>query len=319
MENQSKSQAVSPWIGPILLAGIATTLLTLFLVWVTQGSVNIMGWYANRIIPVGAIFVGLLAGSGYSIVIKQTGTRVGKSLIFIILGLQVIAYFLIVYLKYMSLKAMLSEDMILEGSKSLNFWSYFDASAQSLGFKPRYGDGEATPLGMWGYGIKFLEIVGFCAGTLIFPLVLKGAPHCEACQRYKKTRFIALIPAMAPDRKVNKKDSGDVAAYEKEMNEAMQKAVTVQQGLLAKFAQGEILSVMPTLQELRKTMGATANSYNRLRLDLIYCPSCSDSVIKSLQLVGQGNESKTTQLGELQPLASHHTKDLLDRLKASKI
>jgi hypothetical protein len=313
MENQSKSQAVSPWIGPIVLAGMASTVITLFLVLLSQGSINIMGWYASRIIPVGAIFVGLVAGIGYSVVIKKTGTRVGKWLVLAIFCLQIAAYFCLEFLTY---KAVVNFG---DGAEKLDFWQFFDANVQSMGFKQKYGNGEASPLGVWGYGIKFLEITGFALGSIIVPLVLTTSPHCENCQRYKKTRFVALIPAMASGRKVNKKDAGDVAAYEKETNEAMQKAVETHQGLLAKFAQGDLSGVMPVLQELRKVMTATANSYNRLRLDLVYCPNCLEGVIKSQHIIGQGNETKTTDVGAPQPLASHHTKDLLDRLKASKI
>ena len=55
---------------PVLLCGLATTALALFGVYLLDAKTDdfhIMGWYANYILPVGAVIVGVAASSGYGI------------------------------------------------------------------------------------------------------------------------------------------------------------------------------------------------------------------------------------------------------------
>lgn len=54
----------------VLLAGSATSVGTLGLLFVLNAAcddLNVMGWYADGIIPAGAALVGLIAGSGYGL------------------------------------------------------------------------------------------------------------------------------------------------------------------------------------------------------------------------------------------------------------
>jgi hypothetical protein len=312
-ETKNQSRAASGWLGPILLAGMATTCLTLFLLWLAPDSVNLMGWYANRIIPVGAILVGLLAGLGYSIVSYRSGTRIGSGLLLAILALQIGAYFLAKYIEFRSVLAAFPEDR----EQLPSFWKFFDITTQAMAFKPKYG-GEASPLGMWGYGIRFLEIGGFCLGTLIVPLILKTTPHCEACQRYKKTRFMCLIPMTAVPRKLNKKDPADLADFEREVETAQKQGEGQVKTILEHLGEGNIAGAVALLASLRPAMNTTNGLVDRLRLDVIHCPSCNEGMVRTQRLLGQGNEIKTVPVGE-QPLAGHYVQTLLEGLKSNKI
>ena len=59
----------------VLACGIASTILALLLVYLLQNNAdtNPMGWYADYVFPAGAIFVGLLASSGYGAAAWKTG------------------------------------------------------------------------------------------------------------------------------------------------------------------------------------------------------------------------------------------------------
>src|SRR5438105_15575156 len=65
-----------PFPVPVLLCGLATTALTLLGVYALNRvapDFNIMGWYANKILPMGSMLVGIAASSGYGIAAWPSG------------------------------------------------------------------------------------------------------------------------------------------------------------------------------------------------------------------------------------------------------
>src|SRR6185295_12313485 len=85
------------------LASTAATLLGVYLLNVFTDDFNIMGWYANYVLPVGAIMVGVAASSGYGLASWLTGIKITKSLLWIVLALQVAAYFVAQFIEFQSL------------------------------------------------------------------------------------------------------------------------------------------------------------------------------------------------------------------------
>ena len=84
----------------VILFGLATTAAALAGVWFAgQHDVNIMGWYANYVIPAGAILVGLAASSGYGLGSYVTGTKVSGRLLVMVLALLTASYFAAKYLQ----------------------------------------------------------------------------------------------------------------------------------------------------------------------------------------------------------------------------
>ena len=84
-----------PFPLPILLCGLGTTALTLIGVFLLDRfapDVNIMGWYANKILPAGAILVGIAASCGYGIAAWFSGLKMSNRMMWLILGLQTCAY-----------------------------------------------------------------------------------------------------------------------------------------------------------------------------------------------------------------------------------
>src|SRR5438477_13077316 len=70
---------------------------------------------------------------------------------------------------------------------------------RSFRFESHGTPGE--PLGVWGYGVRALALLGFVGGGLAGPILLKAKPYCEACRSYKRTTEVARIPAAAPRKK----------------------------------------------------------------------------------------------------------------------
>src|SRR5678815_2792706 len=79
----------------VLQCGIVTSVLALAGVyWLGRNTTDfhIMGWYANYVIPAGALIVGLVAGSGYGIASWFSGVRISRGLLWTVLLLQTGAY-----------------------------------------------------------------------------------------------------------------------------------------------------------------------------------------------------------------------------------
>src|SRR5262249_50527370 len=79
----------------VLLAGLATTVLALVGVYVLDviaPDFHIMGWYANYILPAGALIVGMVASSGYGLASWFSGIKITSKLLWIVLVLQLGAY-----------------------------------------------------------------------------------------------------------------------------------------------------------------------------------------------------------------------------------
>ena len=87
----------------VLVSGLFTSALALAGVyWLGKNSndFHIMGWYANYVIPAGAMIVGIAAGSGYAVASWLTGSRISRGLLAAVLILQTTAYLTAEYVEY---------------------------------------------------------------------------------------------------------------------------------------------------------------------------------------------------------------------------
>ncbi len=163
----------------VLAAGAVTTLIAFAIVFaLAKSGTNVMGWYVNWILPAGAIFVGVIAASGYAIAAWMTGLRMTTRMGWSVVGQLVLSYFIAQYESYQLFAA--------EGLQ-IGFWTYFDLSTRAFSFS---GD----PLGVWGYAFRVLEISGFVIGGVVVPLGLMGKPYCDPCRTYKRSSTIAMLP-----------------------------------------------------------------------------------------------------------------------------
>jgi len=112
----------------VLGAGLITTTLALLGVYLLNrhADANVMGWYANYVIPVGAILVGLAAASGYGLASWFAGVKITKMLLWTIVLVQIAAYFAAQYIEYTVLKP------VYRDGTPLGFWEYFDAATRAF-------------------------------------------------------------------------------------------------------------------------------------------------------------------------------------------
>jgi hypothetical protein len=278
---------------PVILSGIITTGLALLGVYVLDVSLDdfhIMGWYADYVLPVGALIVGLAASSGYGLASWFSGVKITRSLLWIVLGLQLGAYFAAQYIEFMNLHLVHRAD-----GSPVGFFEYYDIVARGFAWKQDNGS-MGEPLGMWGYFFRSLEVIGFVGGSMIVPLVLRKAPYCADCQLYMKTRQLALVPASVPAKRVKKSDAAGQAAYQEEQQKAFsggkQTCDTIQQ-LAVGNSSGDFKRKIDELQLGKK---AASKLPGRFSLQLVHCKKCFAGKFVAKLLTGQGKQLKQTEV-----------------------
>lgn len=278
----------------VLGAGLITTALALFGVYLlnAQGGENIMGWYANYVIPVGAILVGLVAASGYGLASWFAGVKITKGLLVTIVLLQIAAYFAAQYIEYTGLPA--------EAKEKVSFWQYFDFVTRSFYFKGK-GSEPGEPLGAWGYGLRVLEVLGFVIGSLIVPIILWKKAYCPACHRYFRRRSLGLLPAGVAPRKVKKHDAEGLAAYAKEQEEAWTSGAALLGGLTEKAMAGDAEGFRALLAEHapKPKQKEYVKLARRIALSVEHCPQCHRGFMAAVAMEGKANEVKQTPLGQV--------------------
>lgn len=270
----------------VLISGLITTALALFGVYALDrytDDFHIMGWYANHILPVGALLVGLVAASGYGIVSWLSGVKITRGLLWIIVLLQILAYFTARYIEFRNLHLPMS------------FLEFYDFTARTIAWKQHDGTfGE--PLGAWGYGIRFLEVLGFVLGGLVVPLLMLKAPYCPACQLYMKSRQLTLFPASVPVRKVKKSDASGQAAYEAEQQQAFDQGKQTLETLQQLATKNDPAGFRKKIEELQPGQKAAGKLPGRFALKLVHCKRCCGGQLLSTHILGQGNQIKTTEI-----------------------
>jgi hypothetical protein len=279
----------------VLLSGLATSALTLLGVyWLsTHTQTNVMGWYANYVIPAGAVLVGLAAASGYGFASWLTGVKISRGLLWSVLLLQLASYFGAQYVEFWTM------DLRYENGKEVGFVEYLDFSARSFAWENK--DGTAgQPLGAWGYVFRFLELVGFAAGGLVVPFLLRQAAYCEACQMYMRTRELGLLPAGILPRKVKKNDLQDQLRFETELKEAQARGDELLKAVARCAAAGQVSELRGLLDAHASGKKECAKLIHRITVSLSRCPRCASGIIVTALVSGQGQHIARQNVGSHQ-------------------
>jgi hypothetical protein len=307
MNTTPESNPSSAPVGPqeersyslVLISGLVTTVLTLLGIYVLDARTDfhIMGLYANYILPVGAILVGVAASSGYGLASWFSGVKITRSLLWLVLVLQLAAYFAAQYIEFNSRRL-----VHLRDGTPVGFIEYFDAAARAFAWKQNDGS-PGNPLGIWGYAFRGLEILGFAAGGLIVPLALRKKPYCQACQRYMRTRQLGLAPASVPVKKVKKSAAAGLAAYEAEQDQAFESGKRTVETLQQFAVNTKTADFQKALTELEMGKKAAGRLPRRFSLQLVHCSRCASGQLLVNMLVGQGKQLKQTEFAraELHP------------------
>jgi hypothetical protein len=285
----------------VVLAGAVTTALALFGVWWLDNNTSdfhIMGWYANYVIPAGALIVGMAAGCGYGIASYLTGYRIRRGLLATVVLLQVSAYFAAEYLEFKSvMRDVQVED---EAGREITFARYYHFKATNFAWKDHGKVGD--PLGGWGYLFLGLGVLGFAAGGILAPAILMKVPYCERCELYMKTRTLALVPASVRARRVSKKDAAGQAAYQEENDRAAAGANATLQRVSELAARNDAISINASLADF-PLRGRAAWAVNklpaRMRIGLVRCRQCASGYLQPSMMTGQGQGIKVQALDRL--------------------
>jgi len=272
----------------VLISGLLTTALALFGVYLLDARTedfHIMGWYANYILPVGALLVGLVAASGYGLASWLSGIKITRGLLWTVLVLQVAAYFAAQYIEFKNLK------LFHRDGRPVGFLEYFDFAARSFAWKQKDGS-MGKPMGAWGYAFRGLEVAGFVLGGLLVPIALRKAPYCQSCRRYMRTRELGLFPASVPARKVKKSDAVALAAYQSEQEQAFEAGKGVWETLRQLAETNQSADFQQKLADLQPGKKAAAKLPRRFGLQLVSCPRCRSGWLNARLFTGQGREVK---------------------------
>lgn len=292
----------SAWIH-VVQSGLLTTALALVGVWWLGGGPdggNVMGWYANYVIPVGAILIGAAAGSGYGLASWYAGVRVDGRLLALVAALLLAAYFAAQYVEFRSQGPLFWQDT----GEPATFPAWFHANTTAFAWKPDRsssppllptslggsGEPEPTPLGWWGYLFVGLGVAGFVGGGLIAPLALRAILYCDDCGRYMKTRAVGTFAASVPVKKLKKAPPEEVAAHEAEQNAAGEAAGKQVERLmeLATADDGEAFrrEVAPAV----KGKKANGKLPRRVDLSLATCPACGKGTLSAKLATGHDQQ-----------------------------
>lgn len=280
----------SPLRVPIVVAsGLLTTAVALgigsFLDHVSDGKFHIMGWFANGIIPAGAILIGIAAAVGYMIAALYLGTRIGGKLLVVIGITTLLAYFGAYYWEFWY-----EGPLVLKTTgERVGFWHYFDINTRAIYFVSSRGSAPQGPqegLGALGYGVRLLELVGFMGGTIALPLILKSKRYCAHCEQYQRTVTFATMPASKPPKKTMGFISPRKVVFDDEDNAIMAGSLEVVKKL-TEFAAAENGAEFKTIVESHKPRTKESNKLPR-RLSLFFsrCDQCGRGVFHPTIIAG---------------------------------
>ncbi len=281
----------------VTAAGAGTTLLALAGVFAAaRHGENIMGWYANYVIPAGALLVGLVAASGYGIAAWMTGLKMTRRLMWSVVAELALSYFLAQYEQYL---------LIDPDGLGVGFWAWFDEVTRSFAWTQSNGSAGQS-LGALGYGLRALEIAGFVVGGVLVPLGLKSKPYCDPCRTYMRTRLVALLPASKPSKVFSKVP---VEEQQRLLDAALQGVQVLFKAASARDraqVEREIAALGP-LSAKRAASSLPA----RVAVNLVRCPRCADGYLAASMIQQKGNNVRTTQVGTV-PLGPEGVRALFE-------
>jgi hypothetical protein len=290
----------------ILAAGLVTTVLSLVVVHLigeANSDFQIMAYYAAFILPIGAIAVGVAAGSGYGVASWGTGRKVGGGLLITTFVLLALAYCGGQYVEYLGVAPH------YEDGSPVGFFTFYDAVTRTIRMSMSHSKNPTGELGLFGYAFRLLELAGFVGGGLVIPIALRSKPYCDGCWRYMRTRQLALVPASVPKRKIAKKDTLAQQAFDTEMQSALESGLKQAEVLLKAGESGDAGVVRQQLEPLAEHKKETGKLPARIEVKLSSCPSCSSGIMTVSMIIGQGDKTKTEVVGRT-PVTSAFVRQL---------
>jgi hypothetical protein len=250
----------------VIACGCATSALALVLIYLLdQAGTNIMGWYGDKIIPVGALLMGVASGCGYVIGSYWSNTRVSRfSMLFIfIFGL--VTFCISHYINY---RFFLADNNI--PAEQLSFIKHVQIECETMQWER-----DKAPFGGWGYLYRVLEAIGFSLGGIVPLGILMGIPYCDQCNRYMRRRVTAYMISdelFATFKKKKKKEKEEL------LQSTVNKMVEVARPVMDVISKNDFDQNLAMLNALPKktSKGRLANISFQLRK----CPLCDNHTVR---------------------------------------
>jgi len=147
------------------------------------------------VLPVGALFGGFGAASGYYAAARATQRLPNRRMLFEMLAIGFSTCLVMHWVDYATLRLQDGTPM----RNALPFWQYFQLRTEHLQLVTQGPSGSVTDrtseLGLLGYAHELLQIAGFLCGALVMWLVLRSHEACAPCSRYARTtRLLQRAP-----------------------------------------------------------------------------------------------------------------------------
>jgi len=295
----------------VLAAGLVSTALALAGVWALSrfADENVMGLYADYVIPAGAILVGLVASSGFGVGSWTTGTKVSGLLLVGVAIILVGGYWAAQYIEF---RLLFPDGALARDGTELGFFDFYDAVTRSFAWVEHGKKG--SQLGAWGYALCVGEVVGFSGGGLAIPILLRKVPYCRACGVYMRSPVVALLPAGIEPKRVGKKKVQELADREAQANAAYARAQAGLARLLEAGKMGDATVFAAAVAEegplSRKRAAGKLSA--RVQVKIVHCARCAAGELQASVMTGQGKALKVTPL-TTQPLEKGVAPRLLAR------
>jgi hypothetical protein len=293
---QSPARATS--VGPapaVLIAGAASTALALAGVWALAhyADENVMGWYADYVLPVGAILVGLVASCGFALGSYTFGARITGRLLFLMLSVLVAGYWAAQWLEF---RQIFPGGAVRADGAEVGFFAFFDLATRSIAFSDRNRTG--SPLGALGYLVRVADLVGFTVGGLLVPFGLRKLPYCAHCGVYMRQKVVALLPADLPRKRISRKDAAALAAHEAARQQVQAQAAAALARLYEVACAGDGAGFSAVVAEVGPPSArrATTRLPARWQVRAVHCPRCGAGELRTLVLTGQGRQTRSRSL-----------------------
>jgi hypothetical protein len=270
METSNRGPGLASGLG-VLIGGGITLVLALAGVWMASRSgENIMGWYADYVLPVGAVLVGLVASSGFCIASYVSGTKVTGLLMLAVVGMLLAGYLAAQYVEFL---------LLIPSGAEIGFFDYYDSVTRSFHWVEHGTPG--SPMGSIGYLLRAGETLGFVGGGVLIPIALRRLPYCEACAAYMRSPVVARIPAGVAWKNINAKRHPEEAQRQTdEANQAFENANTKLKAILAasKDAGGFTQAIADNGP---KGQRSTDKLSARIWVHLVHCRRCAGGELRA--------------------------------------
>ena len=281
----------------ILIAGLATSFICLLIVYlVGLTGFEIMSFYVWRILPIGALAVGLGCGTGYAIGSRLSNVRISKGFLLLVALLAIGTYAAAQYLTYLqALKVNnLSQDQV-------SFVEYIKLTWGNMTYKNLDRGSEPFELGKLGYVLKSLEIAGFTLGVMLPVWILRQMSYCPTCQRYMTKTGSFFINSTALKSELKKKKKKEKEAL---IVDAVNSVTAQHDALVDRISSTGFDDTLLILSDLPRAQ--SSDSMAIVQYDLSKCPVCDNhEIAATLRNINVGNQYNTRLLGKIPKIGEH--------------